>query len=174
MTRILICLLLALSIACSSSKHLQESDVTTIYLVRHAEKADDGTKDPPLTATGQSRAQALMTLLIKENIGYIYSTDYKRTRQTAVPLSKSTGLPVKIYDPRALEEFAVQIRAIKDAQILVVGHSNTTPTLANHLIGETVYSQFDESEYEHIIKVQLSDKAIDHSMMTYGDIKKGR
>ena len=49
--------------SCASNKIDQSSNEIMIYLVRHAEKADDGTKDPPLTSDGQKRAVFLSTYL---------------------------------------------------------------------------------------------------------------
>ncbi|MEE9373427.1 MAG: phosphoglycerate mutase family protein [Saprospiraceae bacterium] len=117
----------------------------TIFLVRHAEKADDGTRDPDLNAKGKRRALKLAEMLISFDIAIIYSTDYKRTRQTAAPLADALGLEVKLYDPRS----KVVIADVKtgSGNILIVGHSNTTPMVTNAILGEAKYKQLDEKEY---------------------------
>ena len=54
----------------------------TIYLLRHAEKADDGSHDPVLTVQGQQRAKNIADMLSHANIQQIYATDYQRTQLT--------------------------------------------------------------------------------------------
>src|SRR5262245_1875677 len=71
-------------------------DQTTVYIVRHAERAA-GVNNPPLTVEGTARAEALKDLLLDKNIGFIYSTDSLRTRSTAAPLADALGLQVIIY-----------------------------------------------------------------------------
>ena len=117
----------------------------TIFLVRHAEKADDGTRDPDLTGIGNRRAQKLATMLKQFDIKKIYSTDYKRTRNTAQPLATALGLPVELYDPRS-KELIDKLSKMK-GNVLIVGHSNSTPTLTNAIIGENKYQQLDEKVY---------------------------
>jgi len=152
---VLFCLL---SISCSTTnveKSMSETS-TTIYLVRHAEKMDDGTSDPPLTTEGRARAKKLSTLLSGKQINHIYSSDYKRTQQTAIPISKRTKIAIKSYNPRELDVFANQISQLKGQHILVVGHSNSTPSLANLLLGREEYTQYDESDYGNLIEVEIS------------------
>ena len=58
---------------------------TTVWIVRHAEKdtAFVNRQDPDLTATGQQRALDLAAYLQNEPVVKVYSTDTKRTKQTA-------------------------------------------------------------------------------------------
>lgn len=123
----------------------------TIYLVRHAEKQDDGTKNPHLTKQGQKRADYLAQQLSLANITKIYSTNYNRTQETAKPLSDLLGISVQSYDPRKLEEFAETLKA-EVGHAVIVGHSNTTPTLAALLSGEEV-DAIDEDEYENLYQI---------------------
>ena len=124
---------------------------SSIYLVRHAEK-DEG-KDPALTKKGEQRAQQLAYLLEQTNITHIYSTQYKRTIQTAQPLIDKTGLNIKYYDPRQLQEFALKLKTVQGS-ILVVGHSNTTPQLVELLSGQEVKA-LTEADYGDIYQVSL-------------------
>ncbi|SDD39457.1 gamma subclass chorismate mutase AroQ [Kordiimonas lacus] len=127
----------------------------TIYLVRHAEKVADGTRDPDLTAMGRARADWIAGYLADKGLTGIYSTDYKRTRETAQPTAEKTGLAVNLYDPRALDAFAAELKS-KDGVFLVVGHSNTTPMLANLLAGSHL-KYAGEDVYDQIFKVKLSE-----------------
>lgn len=124
-----------------------------IYLVRHAEKQADS--DPELTTYGHSRAAALAALLKDVPIAKIYSTDTRRTRQTALPTASQKNLGVELYDPRTFNAFAEQLKAeffAGEASILVVGHSNTTPYLATLLSGDS-FPELNEDQYDHLYKV---------------------
>jgi broad specificity phosphatase PhoE len=128
---------------------------STFYLVRHAEKQDDGTKDPHLSDQGQKRAEYLAQQLSLANITKIYSTEYHRTQETAKPLSDLLGVSVEPYNPENLEAFAETLKT-ETGSIVIVGHSNTTPSLAALLSGEEV-DDMDESEYENLYQVVLID-----------------
>lgn len=136
---------------------------TIIYLVRHAEKAKEGGRDPLLTTVGMGRAERLKEILFHANIDEIYSTDYKRTQLTAEPLAVAKGKPIQSYNPRELKAFANQLKAkSKGNRILVSGHSNTTPTLTNALLGEEKFAMLEETQYDHLFVVTIdeSGKAI--------------
>jgi broad specificity phosphatase PhoE len=131
-------------------------EATTFILVRHAEKAVDGGSDPVLTDVGYARAQNILGLFKDADISAIYSTNYKRTMLTVAPLSKEINKEIVIYDPRALKEFAD--RLLQDNQggtVIVSGHSNTTPSLANLLLGEETFKQFDEDDYGNLIIITI-------------------
>ncbi|KAF7781671.1 hypothetical protein PRUB_b0971 [Pseudoalteromonas rubra] len=122
-----------------------------IVLLRHAEKMKG--KDPELTPQGQLRAQRLATLLAPLNPGLLFSTDYNRTRQTLAPLSTATSVPVQLYDPRALADFAAQLKTYSGT-IVVAGHSNTTPELVKLLSGQAVSIREDEFNKVFIVSWQ--------------------
>ncbi|MEC4088763.1 phosphoglycerate mutase family protein [Pseudoalteromonas rubra] len=122
-----------------------------IVLMRHAEKMKG--KDPELTPQGQQRAQRLATLLAPLNPDRLFSTDYNRTRLTLAPLSTATSVPVQLYDPRALADFAKQLKTYSGT-IVVAGHSNTTPELVKLLSGQTVSIREDEFHKVFIVSWQ--------------------
>ncbi len=129
-------------------------DQTTFILVRHAEKADDGTRNPPLNDKGKQRALNLASLLENQSITALYSTPYKRTRETLQPLADKKGLETKDYEPRAGEEWlATLYENHNNGTIVIAGHSNTIPFLANKLLGSETFSQFDEKEYSNLIVI---------------------
>ncbi|WP_262692917.1 SixA phosphatase family protein [Kordiimonas aestuarii] len=134
----------------------------TIYLVRHAEKEADGGNDPNLTEAGRARANWLAGYFKKKGLTAIFSTDYQRTQQTAAPTAKMTTLPVQTYDPRHLKEFAKSLRDMEGI-VLVVGHSNTTPTLVSLLTNEE-HEELDERVYDHIYMVTPKGRRLVSSM----------
>lgn len=131
---------------------------SVIYLIRHAEKQDDGTRDPSLTEQGRTRADWLGGWFAERDITAIYSSEFKRTLETVAPLSEHLNLPIMPYNPRALEDLADRLRG-EEGIILVSGHSNTTPMLVNLLIGEERYPELEEAwEYDYIFQVTLGDQ----------------
>lgn len=106
-----------------------------VWIVRHAEKVVmEGERDPPLTAKGQARAEALADLLGPEQPVAIYSTDYRRTRDTVVTLAKHSGVKVTIVDARDTDGLVNKLLGGHCGQrVVVVGHSNTVPTVIKQL-----------------------------------------
>ncbi len=126
----------------------------TWYLVRHAEKAVDGSKDPVLTDQGEQRALNIADMLASANIDTIYATDYQRTQLTAKPLAAFLGIEVTSYDPRDLPAFAEKLKA-ESGNALVVGHSNTTPMLTYLLSGQPTIN-LDEVDFDHVFQVSVA------------------
>lgn len=129
---------------------------TTIYLVRHAEKAPTkDLKDPELTAIGKFRALNIAKQLSEVGVSKIFSTKYNRTLQTAKPLADYLELQIEHYDPRQLTEFADKIKSMKGT-FLIVGHSNTTPQLTQLLSGKEV-NPIEENEYDNLYQVIINE-----------------
>ena len=80
----------------------------TIYLVRHSEKEVSASmygSDPPLTPCGKKRSESLSNFLKDVPIEVIYSTDYTRTKNTALPTAQSKGLIFSNMTERHLKTF---------------------------------------------------------------------
>lgn len=125
----------------------------SIYLIRHAEKVDDGSKNPVLTLQGQQRALNIAQILSKAGITQVYATDYQRTQMTAKPLADHLDLEVISYDPRDLPAFAEKLKH-QAGNTLVVGHSNTTPELTQLISGKTVV-KLEESDFDYIFQLVI-------------------
>ncbi|ALS99335.1 SixA phosphatase family protein [Lacimicrobium alkaliphilum] len=123
-----------------------------LYLLRHAEKQDDGSKDPSLTDDGRQQGLRLARLLQHGDIQRIYSTDYRRTRETVAALSELTGIDVQVYDPSDLNTFARALQQ-RGENAVIVGHSNTTPQLIGILGGEA--KAMSESDYGDLYQLQI-------------------
>ena len=135
-----------------------ESEIFTIYLVRHAEKESEA-KDPgnpSLSSCGELRAQALVRILSDIRLESIYSTPFERTLSTARPVAQSKQLEIRIYDLSGLEEFSQQLLDMQQ-DALVIGHSNTTGVLAGLLAGKSEEA-FDEDIYDRLYQVVISGK----------------
>ncbi len=165
--RIPICLavLAALAAAPAAAQAAPDTQQATIFLVRHAETAPDGTRNPPLSPQGQERARRLAELLADAGIDAVYSTDYLRTRRTAGSVAERLTLPVSVYDPDDLTGFAAELRA-HSGRVLVVGHSNTTPALVAALGGDPG-APIDEEEHDRLYVLFLADDGVGTVILRY-------
>jgi broad specificity phosphatase PhoE len=138
-----------------------EAPSNVIFLSRHFEKESTGAvtktnKDPELTSQGEARARLLANFLADKNVTTVFSTNYKRTIQTAMPTVQQNGLSVTFYNPRELAGFALQLQAMSTkgkGNILVVGHSNTTPQLLKLLGGPD--KSLSENDYGDLFSLTL-------------------
>ncbi len=70
---------------------------TVVYVVRHAEKAGEPRRNPGLTRSGAERAAALAAVLAGTELTGIITSQFARTKATAAPVAKATGVePVVI------------------------------------------------------------------------------
>jgi broad specificity phosphatase PhoE len=154
--RVLVILLACCFIGDSTATDTDSS--YTLYLVRHAEKQADGSRDPVLTETGKNRSELLANWFRDKDIKDIWSSDYKRTRDTAKPLLSQLGLELSIYDPR---NQAALVEELLDKQhtALVVGHSNTIPELAR-LLCNCFIADMDDSEHDRLIVILIAGAKI--------------
>lgn len=127
------------------------SCTTTIYLVRHAEKADNS-RNPDLSPEGYQRADRLAALLKNEHIINIFSTDFNRTLETSIPLNKITHSSIQMYAPDTLNNFALRIKKQK-VNTLVVGHSNTTINLLDALGVRHKIKVIADNDYSNLFKI---------------------
>lgn len=132
--------------------------ITTFILVRHAEKANDGTNDPDLTDQGRSRAKELVALLGETKIDAVYSTPYKRTRNTVFPLASSKNLTLLDYTPMKDEAMDQLLEKYRGGTIVICGHSNTTPWIANYFLGRDEFPSFEDSDYDNILLLTILKK----------------
>src|SRR5438067_8656657 len=130
--------------------------VTTLNLVRHAEKIiDPNNTDVDLNADGQARAQEIARMFGDAGINAIYATQYKRTQETVKPLSDKTGVPVTIVNSKGTMDLLAQIRAQHSGQtIFIAGHNNTVPEIIAAL-GGPQYPIIPETEYDNLFMVTV-------------------
>ncbi len=136
-----------------------QDTTTTFILVRHAETHQGATNDDPsLSTEGAVRAETLADILSDTSLSGIYSSPFKRTRQTAIPTSDLQSVPVQTYDLSNLKEFANNSYDKHFGEtILVVGHSDTTPDLLNIFIGSNTYENLPGSAYRDLFIVSISE-----------------
>jgi broad specificity phosphatase PhoE len=141
----------------------------TVYLVRHAERADEPRQDPPLTEKGALRAQELGRMLGKANVKAIITSQFLRTKQTADALAKQANVPVTSIslslnpsNPRMISEQSTaevtnKILERGGESVLVVGHSNSIPDVIK-MLGGDVTPVIDEKKYDDLFVVTVYAK----------------
>jgi 2,3-bisphosphoglycerate-dependent phosphoglycerate mutase len=126
---------------------------STIFVVRHAEKAPSSDKDPNLSEAGSKRADSLAKLLKDANISTIYATEFKRTQQTGAPLAKALGIELTIVPAKDTATLSAKLRDLH-GNALVVGHGNTIPDLIKTLgIADPI--SISENDYDNLFVVTL-------------------
>lgn len=137
-----------------------DNRTTTFILLRHAEKDDTG-KDPNLSVDGLSRAEALRHTLNNVRIDAIYSTGYKRTKQTVTPLATEKGIAITEYPAdKAYRQLVDEIMEANHGKtVVIVGHSNTIPEILKVLSKMTFNVTIDESQFDNLFIVSCTDNA---------------
>ena len=132
----------------------------TVFVVRHAERADTAAgaaptmaADPELSDAGRARAESLAAALEDAEVVAIFATEFKRTQATAAPLAKALGLQVTTISSK---EPAKLIQAVKSAggNVVVVGHSNTVPAIVKDL-GVAAPITVGDAEYDNLFVVTI-------------------
>lgn len=143
--------------------------VTTVFLVRHAEKADAPRDNPSLNEMGKLRSQALARLLGQSGVKAIYTSQFQRTIETAEPLAKRLGItatPLTIKssqtNPRevsdqSIKEITDKIYERAGDGVLIVGHSNSVPAVIKMLGGDVVPT-IDEQKFDDLFIVTVYGK----------------
>lgn len=128
-----LCVLILATLLTGTTATAQHS----VFVVRHAERADGGaagmtTSDPNLSEAGKARAQSLAAVLKDAGITAIYVTEYKRTQQTAAPLAAALSVQVTVVPSKDVAALIGQLKG-SGGNSLVIGHSNTVPEVIEQL-----------------------------------------
>lgn len=125
--------------------------VSTVLIVRHAEKLATAEADPALSAAGIERARLLAQMLQDVPLTIIYVTELQRTRDTAGPVAEAGGTNIVEVAADDVDELLRRLRGHRRDTVLVVGHSNTIPDIVRGLGGET--PPMAEDEYTRLLIV---------------------
>ncbi len=133
----------------------KDNTVSTFYFIRHAEKdrSDLENEDPELNQDGLGRAIRWAEVFDPIALDQIYITDYERTSMTAAPTAVKKDLETKYYTP---EDINVKqfFQDHKGKNVLIIGHSNSTPNFVNKMIGEDKYETLDEYDNSSLFIVR--------------------
>jgi broad specificity phosphatase PhoE len=126
-----------------------------IFIVRHAEKASSGDKDPDLSVQGQRRADALAHILQDSQITSVFVTEFKRTQRTAAPIAIAARLTPTVVPANDIGALVEKLHAL-NGNALVVGHGNTIPDLLKAL-GIATPISIPDDDYTEILVVLVGD-----------------
>jgi broad specificity phosphatase PhoE len=128
---------------------------SVVFIVRHAEKASTGGKDPDLSVQGQKRADALAEILKDSKITAVFVTEFKRTQETAATTARAAQVSLTVVPAKDIAALAQKLRAL-NGNALVVGHGNTIPDLLRAL-GIATPVSIPEDDYTEIFAVLVGD-----------------
>lgn len=122
-----------------------------VILVRHAEK-EPGSGDVALSEVGKKRAEELARALKDAGVEAIYTTAWRRTKQTAEPLASLLNTKSKAHDTNETPaSFAKRLeRDHANQTVLVVGHSNTIPELIDAIAKRKVGINIGDGEFNQL------------------------
>ena len=151
-------LILLCSFLASQISGFAQEQITTFLLIRHAEKGDDGTKDPDLTEAGRQRSVRLTEMLKDQSIDAIYSTKFKRTQNTVALLAESRKLKVLSYEASRPGDIDAILSQYRGGTVVICGHSNSIPWTINYLMGKENYKDFEDKDYKNFVVVSVVEK----------------
>jgi 2,3-bisphosphoglycerate-dependent phosphoglycerate mutase len=142
----------------------------TFYIVRHAEKADNS-DDPQLSQQGRERASSLEQYLASKKLDTVFTSTFKRTILTGLTVSfprSITQLSINQQNQQTLNDFIQRMKSIKtDKGILIVGHTNTVPTIVQGICGQTI-AAIPENDYDNIYIIEIKNGNAVLQQLTYG------
>lgn len=162
-------LMACLFLACHAQEPLIPSSAS-VFVVRHAEKADPSDPDTPLSEAGEARSRALASALKAKGVKAVYATEFRRTQQTAKPTAQAAGLDVVIINNAERTALIERAKAVPmGSAVLIVGHSNTVPDIVRELSGEEV-DGIPENEFDNLYEVVLEADGRKHLVRSkYGE-----
>ena len=128
--------------------------VTTLLLVRHAEKAESPKDDPPLTPAGRRRAGALLALARRAGVEAIFATNRIRTQQTVRPAATAAGLKITILDIRDVDSLVAAILNRHQGQVVLAAWHSTVPKIIESLGAGTI-PPLQETDYDNFFVVTV-------------------
>jgi len=127
---------------------------TTVIVVRHAEKVDNSA-DPDLSEAGKARAVLLARLLGETEVSALFSSQFKRTQQTLMPLSRKLNLKILTVHASLTEDLVRRISTqFPRKNVVVASHSDRVTEIIEALGGKSV-GFLAESDYDNLFVVTL-------------------
>jgi broad specificity phosphatase PhoE len=138
---------------CGIAWYLWFSPVTTVILVRHAERLNNS-DTTSLSGQGTERARRLAVTLRSLEVKRIYVSEKSRTHQTAGPIASMLGILPTQIPANSIKTYTDSIRAHPGEAILIVGHSDTLPLILAKL-GINPAPTISSTEFDNLFVVSL-------------------
>ncbi len=136
--------------------NFKPKETTVYYFIRHAEKdREANTDDPHLLSVGMRRANHWAKVLKDKDIEMVYSTNYKRTIETARPTAEQAKVKIELYEPHQLYSKDFQEKTA-GKNVLIVGHQDTTPQFINKILKQNKYKRIEDDENSELYTVTIS------------------
>ena len=127
-----------------------------VVIVRHGEKAADGGTDPDLSSAGRARADALARILKDSGVTAIFTTEFKRTQETAAPTATSAHVTPTVVAAKDTAALVAKLHQL-NGNALVVGHGGTIPNIIKAL-GINTPINIPDADYTELLIITLGDK----------------
>lgn len=142
------------------------------------------TSDPGLSEQGKKTAERMGKVVAGDRIA-IFTTPYKRTASTAAIIATestlknlsgekaqdeetgSANVSTEVYDPGKPQELVEKLLSGISSVIVVVGHSNTIPALANFFIKENKYKEWPENVYNQYFIITIKDGIAEAKLLNF-------
>ncbi|HEX5054074.1 MAG TPA: nuclear transport factor 2 family protein [Planctomycetota bacterium] len=141
--------------------------VTTVLVVRHAEKVDDS-DDAELSDAGRARAADLARVLEDLPVTAAYTSPYRRAAATVAPLCAAKKIEATTTPAGDAKGLAARVRAEHLGEtVLVCGHSNTVPAILKAL-GAAERVVVADDEYDRLFVVTIGPDGVRLLPLRYG------
>ena len=127
-----------------------------VVIVRHAEKLTGGGNDPDLSPSGRERAETLARILKDARITAIFTSEFKRTQETAAPTARELLVTPTIAPAKDTASLVAKLRTA-NGTVLVVGHADTIPNLLKSL-GIDAEINIPDNDYTELFVITLGEK----------------
>ena len=127
-----------------------------VVIVRHAEKATNAGTDPELSSAGRARADTLAPILKDSGITAIFTTEFKRTQETAGPTATSVHVTPTVVAAKDTAGLVAKLHQLS-GNALVVAHGDTILNIIKAL-GINVPVNIPDEDYSELLIVMLGDK----------------
>ena len=132
----------------------------TVVLLRHADRHQSGSDG--LSPAGEKRATLLVRMFREAGVSAIFTSEFKRTKDTAAPLAQALAVSAQ---PIASHPNAARTQVLNAGPLaLVVGHSDTVPALIAALGGPSGI-EIKELEFDRMFVLTIGQGPV--SLLTF-------
>src|SRR5206468_12662500 len=112
--------------------------------------------DPDLSSAGRARAEALAQILKDSGITAIFTSEFKRTQETAAPTATSAHVTPTMVAAKDTAALVARLHQL-NGNALIVGHGDTIPNIVKAL-GINSPTNIPDADYSELLIVTLGDK----------------